>query len=72
MAAGCGLCLWRRTLRRSSRCGRFRRGRRRWEVHHILPRKYGGTNEFWNLVPLPTSIHALFTRWWEFYADIYN
>ncbi|WP_238076860.1 hypothetical protein [Rhodococcus erythropolis] len=43
-----------------------------WEVHHILPRKYGGTNDFWNLVPLPTSIHALFTRWWEFYADIYN
>ncbi|AUS29892.1 HNH endonuclease [Rhodococcus erythropolis] len=41
-------------------------------MHHILPRKYGGTNEFWNLVPLPTSIHALFTRWWEFYADIYN
>ncbi|MDF2898400.1 MAG: hypothetical protein K0Q46_5186, partial [Rhodococcus erythropolis] len=43
-----------------------------WEVHHILPRKYGGTNDFWNLVPLPNSIHALFTRWWEFYADIYN
>lgn len=23
-----------------------------YDIHHIKPREYGGTNDFWNLVPV--------------------
>ena len=36
----------------------------KYDIHHILPREYGGTNDFDNLVPLlRESIHKLFTKW---------
>jgi hypothetical protein len=44
-----------------------------YDMHHILPRKYGGTNDFWNLVPALRSIHQgpapyrLSARWKSFH-----
>ncbi|WP_228461350.1 HNH endonuclease signature motif containing protein [Gordonia spumicola] len=39
-----------------------------WEIHHIIPREFGGTNEFNNLVPLPKEIHYLFTDWFRYFG----
>ncbi|HEU5383541.1 MAG TPA: HNH endonuclease signature motif containing protein [Ktedonobacteraceae bacterium] len=39
-----------------------------YDIHHILPREYGGTNDFWNLVPLPRDLHQLVvTPWWNLF-----
>jgi hypothetical protein len=35
------------------------------EIHHIQPLKFGGSNSFENLVPLPKDVHDLFTSWWN-------
>ncbi len=39
-----------------------------YDIHHILPREFGGTNDFWNLVPVLRETHQrLFNQfWWEF------
>lgn len=34
------------------------------QIHHIKPLKFGGTNVFENLVPLSSTDHLIFTRWW--------
>lgn len=40
----------------------------KYDIHHILPREYGGTNAFDNLVPLlRETTHKLFTSWWAGY-----
>ena len=36
-----------------------------YELHHILPREFGGTNDFDNLVPLTEGAHKLFTAFWR-------
>ena len=37
----------------------------KYDIHHILPRAFGGTNAFDNLVPLLRETeHTLFTKWW--------
>ena len=28
-----------------------------WEAHHIIPRAYGGTNDWWNIMPLKQDFH---------------
>lgn len=38
-----------------------------YEVHHILPRRYGGTNSYSNLIPLTKSDHTRVTNWWNYY-----
>lgn len=38
-----------------------------YEVHHILPRRYGGTNSYSNLIPLTKSDHTKVTNWWNYY-----
>ena len=38
-----------------------------YEVHHIIPIKYGGTNVYSNLMPLPTDFHRKVTTWWASY-----
>lgn len=39
-----------------------------YDIHHIRPRKFGGTNVFDNLVPLRRGLeHSEFTRWWTNY-----
>jgi hypothetical protein len=35
-----------------------------YEIHHIKPRKFGGGNEFENLVPLRHNDHVEYSRWW--------
>nr|WP_286119127.1 HNH endonuclease [Thermoactinomyces sp. DSM 45891] len=35
-------------------------------MHHIIPREYGGTNDFDNLIPLPRDFHQQrVTPWWN-------
>ncbi len=37
-----------------------------YDMHHILPRAYGGDNDFWNIVPLPRElVHPEYTKWWR-------
>lgn len=39
-----------------------------YDVHHIRPREYGGTNDFDNLVPIPRDVHQQqFNSWWRDY-----
>jgi hypothetical protein len=39
-----------------------------YDIHHILPREYGGTNSFDNLVPVERSVHQNeFNPWWRGY-----
>lgn len=38
-----------------------------YHVHHILPRRYGGTNTPSNLIPLTPSDHSKVTNWWKYY-----
>jgi 5-methylcytosine-specific restriction endonuclease McrA len=37
----------------------------KYEIHHIQPLKFGGTNNFQNLVPLQPQQHLQFTNWWR-------
>jgi hypothetical protein len=34
------------------------------EKLHIQPLKFGGTNNFQNLIPLQPQQHLEYTRWW--------
>ncbi|UUZ92666.1 HNH endonuclease [Paenibacillus sp. P25] len=37
-------------------------------IHHIKPREYGGTNDFDNLIPIPTNFHVyVVNSWWAYY-----
>lgn len=37
-------------------------------IHHVIPLKYCGTNDFMNLFPLPASEHtSVVTPWWSRY-----
>lgn len=39
-----------------------------YDIHHITPREYGGSNAFDNLVPVPRSVHQQeFNAWWRDY-----
>jgi len=39
-----------------------------YDIHHIMPREYGGTNDFENLVPVPRDVHQNeFNTWWRHY-----
>jgi hypothetical protein len=41
-----------------------------YDVHHILPREYGGTNDFDNLVPVERETHQQeLNRWWSGFED---
>lgn len=35
-----------------------------YQIHHIQPRQFGGSNAFENLVPLRHSDHVQYSRWW--------
>ena len=40
----------------------------RYDIHHIQPREFGGTNAFENLVPVERSVHQTqFNTWWRDY-----
>jgi hypothetical protein len=36
-----------------------------WQVHHIKPVGMGGDGSAANLIPLPLSVHSLYTNWWN-------
>jgi hypothetical protein len=39
-----------------------------YDIHHIIPREYGGTNDFNNLIPLKREFHQQnVTPWWTNY-----
>lgn len=38
-----------------------------YDVHHIVPRRYGGTNNYSNLIPLKKAEHTTVTNWWKYY-----
>jgi hypothetical protein len=39
-----------------------------YDIHHIRPREYGGTNAFDNLVPVLRDVHQnQFNPWWRNY-----
>lgn len=39
-----------------------------YDIHHIIPREYGGTNVFENLVPVERGVHqSEFNAWWRNY-----
>jgi len=39
-----------------------------YDIHHITPREYGGTNDFENLVPVERGVHQNeFNAWWRDY-----
>jgi len=41
----------------------------KYDIHHSIPREYGGTNDFDNLVPVLRGDHQdLFNRWWTGYV----
>ncbi|TAE39864.1 MAG: hypothetical protein EAZ70_04770 [Runella slithyformis] len=40
-----------------------------YDIHHILPRQYGGTNDFWNLVPVLRRTHQNeFNNFWKLFG----
>lgn len=43
-------------------------GWQNYDIHHIIPREYGGTNDFNNLVPVERGVHQTeFNSWWRNY-----
>lgn len=38
-----------------------------YQVHHVRPLQYGGSNDFSNLMLLPTTFHTSMTTWWKSY-----
>ncbi|HZU67411.1 MAG TPA: HNH endonuclease signature motif containing protein, partial [Ktedonobacteraceae bacterium] len=43
-------------------------GWKMFDIHHIKPREWGGTNDFWNLVPIDRFWHnRVVTPWWDAY-----
>jgi RHS repeat-associated protein len=41
-----------------------------YDVHHIIPIEYGGTNDFWNLVPVERGTHKLFNDFWRLHGGL--
>ena len=38
-----------------------------YDVHHIKPLAYGGSNDYSNLIHLPKATHTSVTSWWAGY-----
>ncbi|MFY3790550.1 hypothetical protein ACOQFO_02340 [Ureibacillus sp. MALMAid1270] len=39
-----------------------------YDIHHVIPREYGGTNQFSNLFPVPRTVHQqTINPWWSAY-----
>jgi len=40
----------------------------KYDIHHIKPREYGGTNDFWTLLPVERKVHQTeFNPFWSGY-----
>jgi hypothetical protein len=45
-----------------------RGGWKNYDIHHIQPREFGGTIEFWNLVPVERGTHHdQFDNFWRYF-----
>ncbi|EAQ79165.1 HNH endonuclease signature motif containing protein [Blastopirellula marina] len=43
----------------------------KYDIHHIHPREFGGTNDFWNLVPVERVAHQnLFNEFWREFVGL--
>jgi hypothetical protein len=43
----------------------------KYDIHHIKPREFGGTNEFWNLTPVLRGTHQeAFNSFWREFAGL--
>jgi hypothetical protein len=42
----------------------------RYDIHHIQPREFGGTNDFLNLVPVERNTHRLFNDFWREFMEM--
>ena len=40
-------------------------GWQQYDIHHVKPREYGGTNAFDNLTPVRRDLHKQFNRFWS-------
>ena len=38
-----------------------------YEIHHVIPLEYGGSNKISNGIALKTENHKLYTKWWKNY-----
>ena len=48
-----------------------RGGWARYDIHHIQPLEFGGTNDFWNLVPVERGTHSrLFNDFWRLFEGL--
>lgn len=45
-------------------------GWQQYDIHHIIPRQYGGTNDFWNLVPVERTFHYQFNTFWSQFGGL--
>jgi hypothetical protein len=42
-----------------------------YDLHHIRPREFGGSNEFWNIVPVDRETHQLlFNDFWRTFSGL--
>jgi len=41
-----------------------------YDIHHIQPREYGGSNDFLNLVPVERETHKLFNDFWRYFEGL--
>ena len=43
----------------------------KYDIHHIKPREFGGTNDFWNLVPVERTTHQKeFNEFWRQFGEL--
>jgi hypothetical protein len=42
-----------------------------YDIHHVLPREYGGGNDFWNLAPVLRKTHVEeFNKFWREFGGL--
>lgn len=43
----------------------------KYDIHHITPKEFGGSNDFWNLVPVETKVHQqTFNAFWREFGNL--
>ena len=42
----------------------------KYDIHHIQPREFGGSNDFLNLVPVERETHKLFNEFWREFIEL--
>jgi hypothetical protein len=41
-----------------------------YDIHHIKPREYGGSNDFWNLSPVARQTHKELNSFWKGFTGL--